>query len=141
MPRFAHHRLDAYHAALDLADAGHRLARQIPHGYRWLGDHLIRAVCATPVLTAEGANRTSPGTKRQRFAEALGYVGDRETIPPLADIMNDEKAQAVTRAYATLALGTIGDDNNIPALSDFFAGCNYLASTQTLSLLQRIMNS
>jgi hypothetical protein len=26
MPRFAHHRLEAYHAALGLAEAGHRLA-------------------------------------------------------------------------------------------------------------------
>ena len=33
MPRFAHHRLEAYHAALDLATAGHRLARRMPRGH------------------------------------------------------------------------------------------------------------
>jgi len=59
-PTFAYHRLEAYRAALDLADAGHRLARRIPRGYGWLADHLVRAACATPVLTAEGANRVSP---------------------------------------------------------------------------------
>ena len=64
--RFAYHHVEAYRAALDLAEAGHRLARRIPRGYGWLADHLVRAACAAPVLTAEGANRVSPGTKRQR---------------------------------------------------------------------------
>jgi hypothetical protein len=73
-PTFAHHRLEAYRAALDLAEAGHRLAGRIPRGYRWLADHLARAACAAPVLTAEGANRVSPGTKHQRFSEALGEM-------------------------------------------------------------------
>ena len=85
MPKFAHHRLEAYHAALDLADAGHRLARRIPHGYRWLADHLIRAACAVPVLTAEGANRASPGNKRQRFSEALGECGEAAAVAELVE--------------------------------------------------------
>ena len=108
MPRFAHHRLDAYHAALDLADAGHRLARQIPHGYRWLGDHLIRAVCATPVLTAEGANRTSPGTKRQRFSEVLGECGEAAAVAELVERLSlvggDGAALVLARADHTAAL-------------------------------------
>lgn len=76
--RFAHHRLEAYRTALDLAEAGHRLpraksrglARRLPRGYGWLADHLVRAACAAPVLTAEGANRVSPGTKRQLMPRA-----------------------------------------------------------------------
>jgi hypothetical protein len=51
-PTFAHHRLEAYRAVLDLAEAGHRLAGRIPRGFRWLADHLARAACAAPVLTA-----------------------------------------------------------------------------------------
>jgi HEAT repeat protein len=75
------------------------------------------------------------------ISKALGFVGDRDTVPPLVKMMTDEDEQDITRAYATLALGTIGDDAQIPVLSDFFVAHNYLASTQTLSLLQRIMNS
>ena len=58
----------------------------IPHGYRKFADQLIRSGCATPILTAEGANRRSPGVKRQRYAEALGETGEAAAI---AEIVYD----------------------------------------------------
>ncbi len=63
MYNFPHHRLDVYHASLDLAKAADRLARRIPRGYRGLADHLLRAATAIPVLIGEGANRVSAGPK------------------------------------------------------------------------------
>ena len=94
------------HSTSRTPDTG--LARQIPHGYRWLGDHLIRAVCATPVLTAEGANRTSPGTKRQRFSEALGECGEAAAVAELVERLSlvggDGAALVLARADHTAAL-------------------------------------
>ena len=94
--------------ALDLAEAGHRLARGIPRGYRWLADHLVRAACAVPVLTAEGANRVSPGTKRQRFSEALGECGEAaavaEVVERLALVRGDETATVLAHADRAAAL-------------------------------------
>ena len=105
--RFAHHRLEAYRTALDLAEAGHRRARRLPGGYGWLADHLVRAACAAPVLTAEGANRVSPGTKRQRFAEALGECGEAaavaEVVERLALVRGDESAAVLAHADRTVA--------------------------------------
>jgi four helix bundle protein len=110
MPNFAHHRLEAYHAALDLAAAGHRLAGRMPRGHGWLADHLIRAACAVPVLTAEGAPRTSPGSKRQRFSEALGECGEAaavaELVERLALVRGDEPAAVLKQAGRTVALLT-----------------------------------
>jgi four helix bundle protein len=108
MPTFVHHRLEAYRAALDLAEAGHRLARRIPHGYRWLADHLVRAACAAPVLTAEGANRVSRGNKRQRFAEALGECGEAaavaEVVERLGLVRGDDPASVLVHADRAAAL-------------------------------------
>ena len=82
---FPHHRLDVYHASLDLAKAADRLARRIPRGYRGLADHLLRAAAAIPVLIGEGANRVSAGHKRQRFAEAGGECGEVAAVIELVD--------------------------------------------------------
>jgi len=115
-PTFAHHRLEAYRAALDsararaldLAEAGHRPAGRIPRGYRWLADHLARAACAAPVLTAEGANRVSPGHKCQRFAEALGECGEAaavaELVERLALVRGEEPATVLAHADRAAAL-------------------------------------
>jgi HEAT repeat protein len=71
----------------------------------------------------------------------LGFVGDRDAMRRLADIMNDDSALPVVRAHATLALGVIGDDNDIPVLSAFHSGSNYWAATWTLVRLHWIMNA
>ena len=86
MPQFAHHKLEAYHACRELAIACVRLARSIPRGHRKFADQLIRSGCTTPILTAEGANRWSPGVKRQRYEEALGETGEAAAI---AEIVED----------------------------------------------------
>jgi len=112
MPKstFAHHRLEAFRAALDLAESGHRLAQRIPRGYGWLADHLVRAACAAPVLTAEGANRVSPGAKRIRFSEALGECGEAaavaEVVERLGLVNGDASAAVLAHADRAAALLT-----------------------------------
>ena len=87
MPIFAHHRLDAFHAALDLARAAHYLARRIPRGHRPLADQLSRAATAIPLLIAEGAHRISAGHKRQRFAEARGECGEVAAVAEVLEVL------------------------------------------------------
>ena len=72
--RFAHHRLDVYELALDLAVLAKGISEQIPRGYRSLSDQLIRSGSGVVLLIAEGANRFSSAQKRQRFVEARGSV-------------------------------------------------------------------
>ena len=111
------------------------LKQQVAIGLGLMGNREVAGELVKEMKTSSNAYVTTS------ISKALGFVGDRDTIRPLVKMMVDEDEQAITRAYATLALGTIGDDSSIPLLSDFFVGHNYLASTQTLSLLQRIMNS
>ena len=61
--RFAHHRLDVYELALDLAVSAKGISEQIPRGYRSLSDQLIRSGSGVVLLIAEGANRFSSGTE------------------------------------------------------------------------------
>ena len=74
--RFAHHKLVAYRVAVDLADfVGDVVARTGP-GHRRLLDQVERSAESTVALVAEGANRFTPGMKRQRYTEARGEAGE-----------------------------------------------------------------
>jgi len=117
------------------ADNLPQLKEQVAIGLGLMGS---RDVAQTLVKQLKEGNTTAVTTS---IAKAVGFVGDRDTIPPLVQIMTDTNAMALTRAYATLALATIGDPAPIPVLSEFFFGHNFLASTQPLMMLQRIMNS
>ena len=81
---FCHHRLDVYKLACEFAMACRSLSTRIPRGDRHIADHLKRSSSATVLLIAEGANRHSRGTKRQRFAEARGECGEAAAALELA---------------------------------------------------------
>ena len=74
--RFAHHRLDVYELALELAVLAKGVSEEIPRGYRTLSDQLLRSGSGVVLLIAEGANRRSAAQKRQRFVEARGECGE-----------------------------------------------------------------
>jgi four helix bundle protein len=73
---FPHKQLDVYNVALHMAIKTKRLAAHVPRGYRSFADQLLRAAGATVLLIAEGANRFSAGSKRQRYSEARGECGE-----------------------------------------------------------------
>ena len=73
---FPHRKLVAYQSAMEMARQAKEIADGIPRGYRSFADQLLRAAGATVLLVAEGANRRSRGSKRQRFEEALGECGE-----------------------------------------------------------------
>ena len=85
--RFAHHRLDVYELALDLAVLAKGISEQIPRGYRSLSDQLIRSGSGVVLLIAEGANRSSSAQKRQRFVEARGECGEAAATVELSERM------------------------------------------------------
>jgi four helix bundle protein len=74
--RFAHHKLEAYRVASEVADLVEPLARRFGQGHRHLADQLRRAADSTVGLVGEGANRYSAKQKRQRFTEARGEAGE-----------------------------------------------------------------
>ena len=75
---FPHQRLDAYHAAKDLAVGVERLVASLPRGHATIRDQLRRAAGGTMLNIAEGANRWSPRDKAARFAVARGECGECE---------------------------------------------------------------
>lgn len=73
---FPHHRLQAYAVSLQMAIGAKAISDRIPRGYRSFADQLLRAAGSTVLLIGEGANRFSPGLKRQRYQEARGECGE-----------------------------------------------------------------
>lgn len=73
---FPHNRLDVFNVALKMASQAKGIADQIPRGHRSLADQLLRASASVVLNIGEGANRTTPGAKRQRYSEARGEAGE-----------------------------------------------------------------
>jgi len=83
--RFAHHRLHAYHAALEPFAGVERLV--LPSGYADLRDQLRRAAAATVRHIAEGANRAHPRDKAARFIVAKGECGECDASLEMAEVL------------------------------------------------------
>ena len=83
---FDHHRLDAFHVALDALVAGEQIARSLPRGYGKLGDQLRRALQGAYLQTSEAAARTG-ADRLARFraarAEACESAADLEALARL----------------------------------------------------------
>jgi len=73
---FPHHRLEVYNLALEMAVHAKKIADGIPRGHRGMADQLLRASASVVLNIAEGANRMTPGAKRQRYTEARGECGE-----------------------------------------------------------------
>lgn len=73
---FAHQRLDAFHAAMELTIGVERLAGALPRGHADLKDQVRRAASATMRNITEGANRWTPRDKAARFVIARGECGE-----------------------------------------------------------------
>jgi len=86
------------------------IADGIPRGYRSFADQLLRAAGAPVLLVAEGANRRSRGSMRQRLEEALGECGEAAgnvemslTIGLVDAVVADEFADVAGRTGAMIA--------------------------------------
>ncbi|MBN2491272.1 MAG: HEAT repeat domain-containing protein [Planctomycetes bacterium] len=91
-----------------------------------LGLGLLRARATVPPLVAALASEPSHAA-RIAFTQALGLVGDRTAIAPLAGLLDSSRHSAHTRAYACWALGSLGDPRPLGALAPLRANHNYHA--------------
>ena len=73
---FAHQRLDAFHAAMELTVEVERIAAALPRGHADVKDQVRRAAAATMRNISEGANRWTPRDKAARFVVARGECGE-----------------------------------------------------------------
>ena len=108
--RFPHHRLEAYHQALELVTLAKEANERIPRGFRSLADQLLRSTTGVALLTAEGANRYGAAQKRQRYNEARGECGEAaatvEILTRLGIVSQPDARRFQTRAARIGALLT-----------------------------------
>ena len=70
MPKFDHHRLDAFSVAREALVLGDSITRRIPRGYANLADQLRRALLSTFLGIAEASSRSE--VTAWRGSDALG---------------------------------------------------------------------
>lgn len=67
------------------------------------------------------------------IANALGFLGDRDSVGPLIRLLRSPSKPALVRAFAAVALGMIADENVMPWNARIANGINYRANVETLS--------
>ena len=72
---FDHHRLDAWHVALEALVRGDAIAKAVPKGYRALKDQLQRALASMFTQTTEASARTG-ADRLTRFRVARAEAGE-----------------------------------------------------------------
>ena len=95
---FDHHRLDAYHVALEALEGGERIAQGLPRGYGKLKDQLQRALQGAFLQTAEAAARKG-ADRRNRFRCARAEAGEAAAALEAIERMglaSAERTEAVT---------------------------------------------
>ena len=103
---FPHDRLQVFQLSLEMATQAKGVADLIPRGHRNLADQLLRASTSVVLNIAEGANRTTPGAKRQRYSEARGEAGEvaaNTTLLSILDLVPTNQCQAVTHLAGRIA--------------------------------------
>jgi four helix bundle protein len=103
---FPHHRLDAYHLAVELVCESVKIARRLSGTYPKIADNLLRSSQGVALLIGEGANRYTPAQKRQRFMEARGEVGECAVALELAVALRVVSSDEVAPTLASC--GRIG---------------------------------
>ena len=63
----------------------------------------------------------------------LSFIGDRNSIPPLIGLLQDEAMPDLSRAFAAAALGGVADKEKLPWNSKLARGLNYRAAVETLT--------
>ena len=67
---------------------------------------------------------------------ALGFIGDKRSITPLVEFLNDQDNTDVARGFAAVTLGMVAEKSSLPWNSDLSCDLNYRASTTTLTDIQ-----
>ena len=116
---------DAIQALVEESTYRPRLLREVSLALGLLGDRDL-----TGILISKLSETTSL-TARSSIAQALGRIGDRESVDPLLEMLADETIADTARSFAAIALGLISDQDVLPWNFIYSANTNYLASPPT----------
>jgi len=81
----------------------------------------------------DALERSSSIASQAALATALGFIGDRNAIPALIELLENEEMTPKGRAFAAVALGLVGDQSDLPWNSAIARNINYTANTLTLN--------
>jgi four helix bundle protein len=101
VPRFDHHRLDAFSVAREALRVGDAIARRIPRGYATLADQLRRALLSAFLGIAEGSSR-SGSDRLARFRCARGEAAEAAAALEAAQLLRLAPIQEIETALALL---------------------------------------
>jgi HEAT repeat protein len=74
-------------------------------------------------------------TVQSAVADSLGYVGDRQAVTPLVELLRDTERRNTTaaRTFASVALGQMCDKDGVPWNARISSHLNYFAFLETLT--------
>ena len=101
MPRFDHHRLDAFSVAREALALGDAIARRIPRGYAGLADQLRRALLSAFLGIAEASSR-SGSDRLARFRCARGEASEAAAALEAVQLLHLVPGVDVERALGLL---------------------------------------
>jgi HEAT repeat protein len=78
-------------------------------------------------------NKSETLAAQAAIAQALGFIGDKDSIPPLIAMLQDKTKTPLARGFAAVALGIVADKEPLPWNSKIAVDLNYRASTETLN--------
>ncbi|MEM7310983.1 MAG: HEAT repeat domain-containing protein [Planctomycetota bacterium] len=117
---------DPLREALD-GDETPEVGLELAIGLRLLGDAAVQASMVDRLRNAENE------ADRVATASALGLIGDRRSVEPLAAVVRDVDEEASVRTAAALALGQVCDGDRVAWSTPFSSDVNYSILTWTLA--------
>jgi len=103
------------------------LLRQAAVGLGLLGDKTLVGDLTDMLREAKALS------SQAALCSALGFIGDKNSVEPLLELMGNEQLTDRARGFAAVALGIVADKDPLPWNSRISAGLNYRASTETLN--------
>jgi HEAT repeat protein len=112
-----------------VGDSAHRpaLLRQAAIALAVLGDKDVATQLGVMLRDARSF------ATQAAISSALGFVGDRRSVAPLARLLGDPLATDAARAFAAAALGSVADKELLPWNAKIGIGLNYRAAPATLT--------
>jgi HEAT repeat protein len=66
-------------------------------------------------------------------ASAIGFIGDKSSVTPLVETMNNKRLTSLARAFSAIALGAVAERFQLPWNSLFSVDINYRSAVVTLT--------
>ncbi|MEO0481894.1 MAG: HEAT repeat domain-containing protein [Planctomycetota bacterium] len=123
---------DAIQPLRDLVDASVRRDIRLQQAAIALGKLQDKEAGKQLVAIIEQDDKPSV-QKMAAISSALSFIGDRESVVPLINMLNNESATPLARAFAGVALGGVADKEDLPWNSKIGVDLNYRAAVESLT--------